>query len=337
MGLLFLHRKLKVLGFVTLVTCLQLTGTLFADEAPSPALQEGQVLDAKTGRPVVFDDLLAHLADQDVIYLGEEHRNHAHIQAALQVLQGLLASHVKPILALEMFSWDGQAGLNRYLADPSMARQDFLRDSRWEQNWGGEMADYEPLMAFARDHHLAVVAMNPPRPLVRRVASQGLAQSLHDPEMARWGMTEPFPEDPAYHDMIVKPLRECHGGLSDQDYQRMYDASLFRDEGMAKTIVDHLRPPASQSDRQSANAGSEPTRGLVVSYTGGGHIQYQLPVPLRVLRRAGRPVKQLSIYLTSFDPSRTDEIREYLGHGIADYIWLTPQSAQGPPRRCGRR
>lgn len=311
---------------IMLAACLLVSSSLLlslsAAEESVPPWQTGQIVEAKTGRIVVLDEWLRYLATHDVIYLGEEHRNRSHIEAALKILDGLLANDRLPILGLEMFSWDGQAGLDRYLSDPACPRSDFLHESRWEQNWGGAFEDYEPLISFARDRHLPVLALNPPRPLVRLVASKGLAQALTDPEMSRWRMqAETFPNDPAYHEMIVKPLRQCHGGLSDQDYERMYEASVFRDEGMAKRIAERLRlltPPS----------------GPIVSYTGGGHIQYHLPVPNRVLRRTGGPVKQISIYLTSFEPDRTDELRELMRNGVADYLWLTPLGAQGAPRRC---
>lgn len=293
-----------------------------AGEESPPRFQEGQVLEATSGRPIALDELVGRLAAEEVIYVGEEHRNHAHIRAALDILEGLAARQRSPILALEMFSWDGQPGLDRYLSEPGMARADFLRESQWAENWGGAFEDYEPLVTFARDHRLIILALNPPRPLVRLVATQGMARALDDPEMARWEMqNEAFPEDPAYHEMIVKPLRQCHGGLTDQDYDRMYDASVFREEGMAKTIVARLRA-------------ADPPPGPIVSYTGGGHIQYRLPVPNRVVRRAGRPVRQTTIYLTAYDPARSEEIAEYLREGIADYIWLTAPGTQGMPRRC---
>jgi hypothetical protein len=42
----------------------------------------------------------------------------------------------------------------------------------------------------------------------------------------------------------------------------------------------------------------------------------------------------VTIYMTSFEPGRTEEIRESLTRRIADYLWLTPLGPQGPPRRC---
>jgi uncharacterized iron-regulated protein len=316
-----------------LLTCLlvpKLRPSWSAGNAASPTesqatpLKEWQIWGVKTGRLLGFEELMQDLADRDVIYLGEEHHNQWHVEAALKVLTALSRDR-RPILALEMFAWDGQGALNRYLADKEQPRDQFLKESRWEHNWGGAFEDYEPLMTFARDHRLSVLALNPPRSLVRLVAKEGLAKALAEPSMAEWGMTEePFPEDPAYREMIVKPLRQCHGGLTDQAYQRMYEASMFRDEGMAKTISAAF---------VQFRAGVDSDRGPIVSYMGGGHIQYQLPVPNRVVRRSGR-VRQATIYLTSFEPERADDIRALMKEPVADYLWLTPLGAHGAPRRC---
>ncbi len=315
------------------LTLVSLTEPLSADrqsasvDSPvSQTFQEGQVLEARTGRPIAVEDWITDLASLDVIYLGEEHRNRSHVEAALRILQGLLAKGRRPVLGLEMFGWDGQAGLDRYLSDRETSRDHFLQEARWEENWGGAYDDYEPLISFARDRHVPVFALNPPRALVRRVASQGLDRALADPDMSRWGMrNEPLPDEPAYREIILKQIRLCHAGLSDEAYQRMYEASVFRDEGMAKTITNHLG---------RTQDGVGPPAGPIVSYTGGGHVQYQLPVPNRVLRRRTVPVRQTTVYMTAYEPGRVDEIRELIRDAIADYVWLTPLGAHGSPRRC---
>jgi hypothetical protein len=45
-------------------------------------------------------------------------------------------------------------------------------------------------------------------------------------------------------------------------------------------------------------------------------------------------VKQTTVYMTSFDRSRIEEVRELVQEKIADYVWLTPMSKKGPPKRC---
>lgn len=302
-----------------------------AESPPIPQASEPlhawQILDVKTGRAVEFDEWMGQLAAGEVIYLGEEHHNRSHIEAALKVLEALLQRNRQPFLTLEMFSWDGQVALDQYLVDPATPRDRFLQESHWEQNWPGSYDDYEPLILFAREHHLPVLAMNPPRPLVRRVARQGLTQALADPEMQRWGMTNQLLfDDPGYRKILTSQLRLCHPGGSDDVYQRMYEASLFRDEGMAKTITDAL---------SRTRAGDPHGAGPVVSYTGGGHIQYNLPVPNRVLRREAGSVRQVTVYMLAYEPARTEEVHNLLQEGISDYVWLTPLSAHGPPRRCG--
>ena len=46
------------------------------------------------------------------------------------------------------------------------------------------------------------------------------------------------------------------------------------------------------------------------------------------------PLRQMTIYLTAFNPDRVQEIQELLQPPIADYVWLTPLGQHGPSRRC---
>jgi uncharacterized iron-regulated protein len=297
-----------------------------AGPPPQPAFHEWQVWDVREGRPVALEPWLAGLASARVIYVGEEHRNRWHVEAALKILRALIAHNLRPAVAMEMFGWDGQEALDRYLSDAPPPRDRFLEEVLWEESWGGPFEDYEPLVDFARDHRLPLLALNPPRVLVRLVAMQGLRQARQDDRMARWGMRdEPLQDDEGYHSIVLDQLKRCHAKLSDDAYQRMYDASLFREEGMAKIVADQLRG-------NHASAGAGP----VLVYTGGGHIQYRVPVPNRVARRLGpeQTGRQVTVYLAAYEPNRPEAIQDMLRDPIADYLWLTPLSAHGPPRRC---
>ena len=298
-----------------------------ASQDGNPLLfKEWQIIDTATGQPVSLDQWTALLLKQDIIYLGEEHHNRFHIDAAMTVLWKLKAEGRTPALAMEMFGWDGQTALDQYLSGLDLNRQEFLEAVRWRQNWGGLFEDYEPLVQLAKEHHWTVDAMNPPKPLVRIVAKNGLAQAASDPMMAQWGMKdEAIVDDPIYRARILEQLQACHGKGDDSLYQTMLDASMFRDEGMARTLVHRLNQIRSVSDTMA---------GPLVSYTGAGHIQYNLPVPKRVARRLTDQVRQVSVYMTSFDVGRSEELQGMIREKVADYLWLTPVSAKGPPRRC---
>ena len=287
---------------------------------------EWQIIDTTSGQAIRMDDWMRELAQQDVVYLGEEHHNRFHIEAALRVLRGLIERGRKPMLAMEMFGWDGQPALDQFVSRQEINRPLFLEQVHWLQNWGGPFEDYEPLVQFAQERRLSLVAMNPPKSLIKAVMKKGLVSAQSDPEMVHWRMQdESIVDDPLYRGRIMRQLQQCHGGGEDKLYQSMYEASMVRDEGMAKTIVDRLVDLRLTGD---------PSMGPLVSYTGGGHIQYYVPVPKRVIRRAGAQVHQLSIYMTAFEKDRASDLDEMIRDKIADYVWLTPVGSQGPPRRC---
>ena len=94
-----------------------------------------------------------------------------------------------------------------------------------------------------------VQALNPPKALVRSVAQHGLAQAQSDPVMTEWGMKdEAIIDDPVYRARILEQLQACHGGGDDRLYQTMYEASMVRDEAMAKTLVNRLNKIRAGTD-----------------------------------------------------------------------------------------
>lgn len=313
-----------VIGPILFTACAGSTSTTPAN-SPVTSWQAGRVIDVKTGQSMDLPTFFTTLAHYDIVYLGEEHYNQHHIDAALTVLQTVLANGRHPVLTMEMFGWDGQSALDEYLSTPAQDRQLFLEQTRWKQNWGGAFDNYEPLVNYSREHRLALRAMNPPKPLIRQVVKVGLEEARTGQDWVEWGMDrEDIVDDQAYRVRILDQLKHCHGGGSDEDYVRMYEASMVRDEGMAKTVA-----AAFITARQRPQ-----DHTVILSYTGGGHIQFNLPIPNRVARRLGGQVAQTTVYLASFDQTRIEDIQDLVRDSIADYLWLTPVSQQGPPQRC---
>ena len=315
---------LLVIGCFAVTACASGTLTIPAN-SPVTSWQAGRVIDVETGQSIDLPTFLMTLTRFDIVYLGEEHYNQHHIDAALSVLQTMLANGRRPVLTMEMFGWDGQPALNEYLTTPGLDRQAFLDQSRWQQNWGGAFDNYEPLVNFSREHRIMLRAMNPPKPLIRQVVKVGLDEARTGQDWVEWGMDrEDIVDDQAYRLRILDQLKRCHGGGSDEDYVRMYEASMVRDEGMAKTVTAALLTARQRPQDHP----------VILSYTGGGHIQYNLPIPKRVARRMDGPIAQVTVYMASFDHTRIEDIQDLVHDGIADYVWLTPISQQGPPQRC---
>ncbi|MYC26823.1 MAG: ChaN family lipoprotein [Nitrospira sp. SB0662_bin_26] len=325
---------MRMLQFVTGRSCQTLAvmgfmgAMLVASNACATVLSPGdyrigQIIEPQEKTTLSDQEFRAILQSVDIIYIGEAHYTPSHVEAALQVLRSVVNGGRKPVLGMEMFSWDGQTGLDRYLTGAVTSTEDFLAESHWKNNWGGKYADYSPLVDFAKTHDLTLLGLNPPRPLVRNVAKQGLGAIESSPEGQRWTIPVPFPaDDPDYRRVIYDQIEQCHAGLSQEVYQKIYEASVFRDEGMASVISTTVKSET-------------PARTTFVSYTGAGHIQYGLPIPKRVQRQLGVPAKDVTVYLHALDPEHPEDVDHLLDERIADYVWLTALGPQGRQPRCG--
>ena len=316
-------RSRRTLAFVGCVCGMLIATAACAAVSSSGNYRVGQIIEPKEKTTLSDQEFRAILRSVDIIYIGEAHYTPSHVEAALQVLQSVVNGGRTPVLGMEMFSWDGQTGLDRYLTGIVTSTEDFLTESHWKNNWGGKYADYSPLVDFAKTHGVTLLGLNPPRPLVRSVAKQGLAAVGSDPQEQRWTIPVPFPaDDPEYRRVIYEQIEQCHAGLSQEVYQKIYEASVFRDEGMASVITTTVKSEALG-----------PT--TFVSYTGAGHIQYGLPIPKRVHRQLGVPVKDVTVYLHALDPEHPEDVDHLIDERIADYVWLTALGPHGRQPRCG--
>ena len=91
-----------------------------------PEWRQGSLIETANGHVISLEQVINRLLEQDVVYVGEEHHNRFHIDAALSLLNALSAAGRRPVVAMEMFGWDGQPLLDRYVEGDKLNRQDFL-------------------------------------------------------------------------------------------------------------------------------------------------------------------------------------------------------------------
>lgn len=109
---------------------------------------------------------LDFLMDDQVIFIGEEHESPASHRAELILLKGLAKKDPTLVLALEMFERDVQEILNAYLKK-ERSEKVFLEQAR---PWPNYRRDYRPLIQFARERGMPVIAANIPRRAAAAVA-----------------------------------------------------------------------------------------------------------------------------------------------------------------------
>ena len=73
---------------------------------------------------------------------------------------------------MEMFREPQQESLDRWVRG-EMTELEFLKDSRWYENWNSDFGYYRDILNFAREKRIDVLALNPSRDLQRQLAAGG--------------------------------------------------------------------------------------------------------------------------------------------------------------------
>jgi uncharacterized iron-regulated protein len=125
----------------------------------------------KEGKASTYADLLKAAQEADVVFFGEQHNNPICHWLQLKLAKDLFKQKgANLVLAMEMFETDDQLVLNEYL-------NGFIKESNFEKEaklWSNYKTDYRPLVEFAKQNKLAVIASNIPRRYASMVASGGL-------------------------------------------------------------------------------------------------------------------------------------------------------------------
>lgn len=197
------------------------------------------------GQAATLDDVVAAMAEADVVFLGERHDDavaHALQSALLTRAHEAYGEERTVALGLEMVERDVQLVLDEYLAG-LIRERDFLAASRPWTNY----ADYRPLLEYARAHALPVVATNAPGRYASLVAREGESALLRLSEEARTHLP-PLPVAPASEPLAeafrqqMTGLAEAHGGAHHAfDLEPLLAAQNLRDAAMAYTLAEALR------------------------------------------------------------------------------------------------
>ena len=119
----------------------------------------------ESGEKASFAELLAAAEECAVVHLGECHDDSVAHSLEAFVLISLAARREKVGLSLEMFERDTQVVLDEYLGG-LIREADFVQDAR---PWANYASDYRPLVEFAKEVGLPVLAANAPRRYVGAV------------------------------------------------------------------------------------------------------------------------------------------------------------------------
>src|SRR5688500_9788144 len=198
-----------------------------------------KIFDSK-GNPVAFEQIILSIKESDVVFLGEQHDDAVGHSLQMQIFKSGFDKYRndrKIALSLEMFERDVQTVLDEYLKD-LITEKKFLDDSR---PWGNYKTDYRPLVEFAKENKLEVIAANAPRRYVNMVSRLG-RNSLDNlsPEAKRWLAPLPFGEA---SEAYAKKFNALMGKMSDAAvaHNPMLASQTLWDATMAHSIAKSLK------------------------------------------------------------------------------------------------
>ncbi|MGE0082658.1 MAG: ChaN family lipoprotein, partial [Thiohalomonadaceae bacterium] len=247
-----------------------------------------------------LEQILPQLADRRVVFVGENHDQYSHHLVQLAIIRGLHRKHGELAIGLEFFQQPFQEHLDAYVAG-AIDETEMLRRTEYMERWGYDYRLYRPILEYAREHRLPLVALNVPRELTKRVAEQGMA-ALGEQERAQ--LPEIDRGNARYRERL-RTLYEAHPARKGGSFENFVEAQLLWDEGMAQRAAEYLA--------------QHPGRRMVI-LAGAGHVAWRDGIPRRLDRRMALSA---AVVLSGAQESLSPE--------VADFV-LLPAPAELPPK-----
>ena len=253
----------------------------------------------RLGNSLTIKDLVPELADKRVIYVGETHTRYDHHLLQLEIIKLIHALHPDLAIGMEYFQQPYQQYLDGYISG-EVDEREMLRLTEYYERWRYDYRLYAPILRYAQEHGIPLVALNLPAEITRKVSQDGL-DSLSDTQRKQVP-ADIDRSDEAYTKRLEKIFKEHPSGQT-PNFEHFLTAQLLWDEGMAQRVADYLS--------------SNPSRHMIV-LAGSGHLAYGSGIPNRVARRI--PVAS-SLIINNWEGE--------LDPTVADFL-LLPQEQELP-------
>lgn len=289
-----------------LILLLALMGSRCATAPAGPQPGDTLPLVLAGERRLDMEALAARLAAQRVVYIGERHDRYDHHLNQLELIRRLHARQPLLAIGLEQFQQPFQPWLDGYIAG-AVDERTLLEKAQYFRRWGYDYRLYRPILRYAREHRIPLLALNIPAEVSRKAARQGL-EALTDAE--RIWVPEQIDRSDRDYEARLRAVFHRHPETAAGGFRRFYDAQLLWDEAMAERAARFLR--------------DNPGRSLVV-LAGEGHLMHGSGIPRRLQRR-------LPVGGTIVLQQDADQEPDPRG---ADYLLLTREQSLPPSGRLG--
>jgi uncharacterized iron-regulated protein len=285
--------------------CVSANATPEATPAPVGEPEAGEIYLSPSGQRVSFEDLLARIRGDRVVYLGESHNSTWHHGFQLRVVEAMYEQDPKLLIGMEMFQRPYQPALDRFVGGETSEEQ-LLAESEYMKRWKWDWRFYRGVLLFAKEHGIPVIALNSPAEVNRKVSRGGGLEALTE-EDRPW-VAEEVDLTIAEHRDFVAAVFAAHPMGPGFDFEAFYASQCVWEDTMAESVARAL----------DANPGS---RMAVI--VGRGHVQQRFGVPVRAERRGAKPYSIVA--MQDLVPGRdVSPLAEYVEADLGDVLYFAP-------------
>lgn len=218
-----------------------------------------------------FKEILPSLKKANIVYLGETHDSSQDHENQLKIIQELYKNNTRIAIGMEMFQRPFQKVLHQYI-DGEITEAELVEKTEYKTRWGFDWELYAPILRFAKQKKIPVLALNTPSEITRKVAREGIEKLTNSEKQLIPPITEIRTDNIAYRQMVLKVFEQHQSGGhgNSNSANRFFLAQVLWDETMADGVAKFVK---ANPDYQ------------VVVLAGLGHIIYGYGIPSRVERR----------------------------------------------------
>jgi len=220
-----------------------------ANIAPLADIYDTVWIRGEDGAVKTLDQVADDLSRYDVVFFGEFHGHSGIHLAQMRMFRALQQRYADMTLSLEQFERDTQPLLDHYLAG-EIGEKVLQEDGR---GWPNYEQSYRPLVEFAKDNSLPVVAANAPKQAVICISKKGtdILDEIPMPDRS-WVAAELHIEEGAYLDKFRSFIMSSSTHGSDKK-----DAG---DAGKYSRCVDTKTETDTDTDSKDHESAAEPPK-----------------------------------------------------------------------------
>jgi aminopeptidase N len=291
-----------------LMVCVGCAGAARPDPQTAESIVRSQsaplsLVDAATGESITAEAFLAALRMKKVVYVGERHDQALDHGVQYAILRQLHREEASLGIGMEMFQVPFQEPLTKWsagLIDETVLR----RDTEYDERWGFDFSMYRPILEYARNRGIEVVALNAPREVAYAVAKGGIDSLPAEQASALPELDLGNEQHRALFDSEFDAGEHAVGDGIDQ----YYEAQVVWDETMGSRVAETL-------DRADGPA-------KMIVFAGRVHVKRGLGIPDRAAKRGAVPY---AVVLPVTGKELKAELKLAREERSGDFFWVVGQ------------